>query len=185
MWSIKWIITISNLLTPVNTAQNTVGVLCCWGLWLACVHLAVHQDSLPTELLSRQSVPSQGCFLPRCSTSYLSLLNFLSFLLAHSSSWSLWMAPLICIVSTVSPLLPQVWCNLGIWCEWHSVASSRSFMKMINRTALSTEPCDIPLVTTFQVEDDSVTTTFEPDQFFNHPNLDTIILWETVLKALL
>lgn len=114
MWSIKWIITISNLLTPVNTAQNTVGVLCCWGLWLARVQLAVHQDSLSTELLSRQSVPSQGCFLPRCSTSYLSLLNFLSFLLAHSSSWSLWMAPLICIVSTVSPLLPQVWGNLGI-----------------------------------------------------------------------
>lgn len=48
-----------NLLTPVNAAQNIAGVLCCQGPWPAHVHLSVHQDACPTELLSSQPVIPQ------------------------------------------------------------------------------------------------------------------------------
>lgn len=76
---------------PVNIAQVTVSLLCCWPLlsW-RCLHL-----QLLFCIAARQSVPSlchcRSFFLPKFKTLHLSLLNFTRLLSSSSSSlsWSL------------------------------------------------------------------------------------------------
>lgn len=84
------------LMLQFNTAQDAVGHLCSKGMILSHIQLAIYQspEVLSAELLPRQSDPSINygteLVFPRLGTSYLHLLNFVRFLLAHpsSTSWS-------------------------------------------------------------------------------------------------
>ena len=70
----------------VNTIQETVGLLCCWGTLLTHIGLEFTRISRPflAELLARQSVPSlywcRGLFLSTYKILHMSLLNFTGFL---------------------------------------------------------------------------------------------------------
>lgn len=97
--------------------------------------------SFPAELLYSQCISSlyhcNEFFLPRCRTWHLSLLNFMKFLLAYSSSLSrsLWMLA----------LLPGMWTGISLVSSAnkmrvHYVASSRPLIKLLNRTGLGTDP---------------------------------------------
>lgn len=95
--------------TSVNRDQDAFRLLCCHGKLLAHVQLAVNMTpQILLVLHLSSSVPSlypcKGFFLPGCKTSHLSLLNFMKFLLAHSSglSMSLWTAVLPSMISTSS-----------------------------------------------------------------------------------
>ncbi|KAK4810941.1 hypothetical protein QYF61_013349 [Mycteria americana] len=86
----------------------------------------------------------------RCRTLHLSLLNFILFLLSHSSSLSrsLCKIALPSEVSTSPPILVSS-ANLV---RVLSIPSSRSFMKMSNSVGPSIDPWGTPLVTVCQPE---------------------------------
>lgn len=129
----------------------------------------VPQSSSPAS----QSFPSSGFFLPRCSTSHLSF-NSLEFQLAHSFSQfrPLKMAPPIWAVPAGSPRVCVIWnCDAS-----HTITSSRSFIKIINRTARSTEPWDTPLL---PASKHSILCTNIPTNhylFFSHPEQTILTL---------
>ena len=114
-----------------------------------------------TELLSRRSTPSlywcMGLFLPSCRTLHLPLLNLIRFLSAQLSSLSRsrWMAAQPAGVSTTPPSFVSSTNLLRV----HSNSSSRSLMKKLNKTRLSTDPWGIPLVTSLQLDSAPLMTT--------------------------
>lgn len=77
-------------------------------------------------------------FLPHCRTLYLSLLNFIRFLLAHFFVLyrSLWQSAL------PQSILAD---PLGRCANW-MVDSSRPLMRMLKRTGCRIDPCSTPLV---------------------------------------
>lgn len=96
------------------------------------------------------------CFFPKGRALYLFFLNFMRFPLAHSSSLlkSLWMASFCSIAAARLTL----WCHRWTWWQF-SVTSSRSLVKMLNRTCPSTDPCSSLLDTSLQAEHDPLPTT--------------------------
>lgn len=96
------------------------------GTLLVCGQLLLHQDPkiFFAELVSNQSVPSPHCCMgflhARCRTLLLPLINFMRFLLAHSSIlWEcFWMAslpPNYLLLTNLSPtdLLERTLCTVG------------------------------------------------------------------------
>lgn len=98
------------------------------------------------------------CFLPSLGrTLYLSFLNFMRLQLPRSSSQlkSLWMASLR---SNIAAACLTLWCHLWTWWQF-SVTSSRSLVKMLNRTCPCTDPCSSLLDPSLQAEPVSLPTT--------------------------
>ncbi|KAK4806792.1 hypothetical protein QYF61_005588 [Mycteria americana] len=91
-----------------------------------------------------------GLFLPRGRTLPFPLLNFMRFLSAHFSSLfrSLWMAARSSAISATPPTFVSPANLLRV----HSAPSSRSLMKMLNRTGPSIDPWATPLVTGIQLD---------------------------------
>lgn len=87
-------------------------------------------------------------FFPGCSTSHLSLMNFIMFLSAHSSRLRSfgWQPALDCIHDShylvSSANLMRV----------PTIAFSRSLTKMLNKTGLIADSCSAPFVNGLQVE---------------------------------
>lgn len=106
----------------MNRVQVAVDHLCCQRTPLAHVQLSVYQHLLglfrkSAAQTSRHASPhsldeSKGLLHLWCRTQHLSLLNFVRFLLAHSSSMSrsFWMAALPTSMLTV----PSAWSHLQI-----------------------------------------------------------------------
>lgn len=132
----------STVRASVCAAEDTIGHICCQDTLLPCAQLAVGPSwALFAKLLPRCPVSSlyccQGLFLPRGRTGHLSLLNFMRFLLAHSSSLpgSLWMAALPASMSS-TPL------SLGLSVDFVrvcSVFSSILLTETLNKTRWSPE----------------------------------------------
>lgn len=168
---------------------------CCWPLFSLLFNWTSRTFS--AELLPSQLVAS------RCVSGDSSLMQDFTFLInefckvpkAHYFSLPrfLWMIiPPLSILAGF-PLF-------GVICKPDKSAPhhlSCIFIKMLNRTDVNTDPWGTPLVIGLQVEYDLLTTilAWSSDQFFIHlvvhpsspycPNLETRILWVTVLKALL
>lgn len=140
----------STCYVPLKTAQDIVCLLFCQSTLLVHIQLAVYQDS--PDLFQQSCSPTNQ--FPACTVAVqalnVHLLNFRSFLLVHSSSLSrsLWMAVLLPHVST-GPL--NLASSVKLMSK-HSVTSSRSLMKTLNKTGCRNNPCHNPLVTGFQAE---------------------------------
>ena len=117
--------------------------------------------SLSTGLLSSRSAPSlywcMGLFLPRCRTLHLPLLNFIRFLCAQLSSLyrSHWMPAQ---PSGVPATLPSFMSPANLL-RLHSVPSSRSWMKKMNKNGWTTDPQGTLLVTGLQLDSEPLMTT--------------------------
>ena len=140
--------------TSPNAGLDTISFLCCKDTLLAPVHPGVLHvpTSFFTKLLSSWVATSWclGLFFPRCRTLHISLLNFMKFLSAHFSSLSrsLWMAAQLCGVLVTCPSFVSS-ANLV---RLHSVPSSRSLMKVLNRTGPSIYSWGPLLVTGLQLD---------------------------------
>jgi len=117
--------------------------------------------SFYTELLPLWVDPSLCCTpefcFPQCKTLYLSLLNFIRFLLAHSSSLS----RSSCRVTYPSKVSssPLSLLLLANFIRVYLILSSRSLKKILNSTGPNTNPWGTPLVTDCQFEKELFTTT--------------------------
>lgn len=131
--------------------------------------LLAHVYCLPIspELLCSLAGPShdwcKGLIRPNVGLWHLSLLNFIIFTLAHSSSQSrsLWMAVL---PSSMSAAPPNLVSSANLMSKQHSVTFSRSLVMML-KSSPSTDGCSTPLVT------NSLTTALGAqlsNQFFTH-----------------
>jgi len=130
-----------------STAQDNVHCLFCKGTLLAHVQLGVCQDPQglccnitfqlgdPLHILVHGVVPPQRQDL---APWHLSLLNFMRFLSTHFSSLlrSFWMAAQPSSASVNPPSLVSSENLLRV----HSTSSSRSLVKILNRTATSIDP---------------------------------------------
>jgi len=132
--------------TLSNAAQDAIHLLGCEDILLAHVQLGCppgHPRSFSAKLLSSCMFPSvywcKVLFLPWGRTLRFLLSNFTRFLSAHFSSllWSLWMAAQPCGISAALPSFV----SLAHLQRVHSALSSRSFIKVLNRTGRSIYPC--------------------------------------------
>lgn len=100
-------------LSSSNGPLDLICLCCCSGALLSHVQLVVHQDpKVPSSrLLPSRTDPSLYWALwlchPRCRTLQLSLLNFIQFLLAHSSSPSTYLCKMA-LPSDMSSSLPSL-----------------------------------------------------------------------------
>lgn len=159
---------------------------CCWPSPLpehtvGSVQITVCQD---LQLLSEELLPSlfhcREMVYLGCGTSYFLVMDFMTVLLSHPSwlSKSLWITALPS--SALTPL----------FVDGAFISSSKSLLKISNRTGPRIDPCSTALVTYFQVENNYWPLAWPPKCFFTHSvvhwsNLYRRILWQMVLKALL
>jgi len=117
--------------------------------------------SLSTEMLHCQVDPSLSCTpvlcFPSCKTLHFSMLHFIRFLLAHSSSLSRSFCR-VALSPTVSTS-PRSLVSLANFIRVSLIPSSTSLMKILNNVGPNIDSCRTPLVTGCQFEKRALTTT--------------------------
>ncbi|KAK4825193.1 hypothetical protein QYF61_025121 [Mycteria americana] len=120
-----------------------------------------HLGALPAHIQAAVDQHAQ------CSTQHLALLNLIQLALAHRSSLSRSLCR--AFLPSSRSTLPHNLVSSANLLRVHSIPSSRSLIKLLNRTGPKTEPCGTPLVTGRQLDLIPFTTTLwaQPSsQFF-------------------
>ncbi|KAK4810855.1 hypothetical protein QYF61_008827 [Mycteria americana] len=148
-----------------DTSQDAIGFLGHLGTLLAHIQPAVNQH--PQRYI--------GLLRPKCRTRHLALLNLIQLASAHRSSLSRSLCR--AFLPSRRSTLPHNLVSSANLLRVHSIPSSRSLIKILNKTDPNTEPWGTPLVTGRQLELTPLTTTLWPQpssQFFTqrrvHPS---------------
>ena len=145
---------------------------------------------------SHSKLNDLGLLCHRCRTQHLALLNFIQLASAHWSSLSRSSCRAF-LHSSRSTHAPNMVSSVNLL-RLHSITSSRSSIKILKRTGLSTKSWGTPLVTGLQLDLTLFTTTlwaWLSSQFLTQRSVHQSkpraasflrrMLWETVSKALL
>ncbi|KAM9656645.1 uncharacterized protein ACIBXB_008917 isoform 1-T1 [Morphnus guianensis] len=165
----------NHLLVPAghtisDTGQDAVGLLGHLGTLLAHIQPA-HPQVLfcwaAFQPLFPKPVVLHGVAVTKCRTWHLALLNLIQLASAHRSSLSRSLCRAF-LPSSRSTLPPNLVSSANLL-RVHSNPSSKSSIKILNRTGPSTEPWGTPLVTSRQLDLTPFTTTLwarPSSQFF-------------------
>ncbi|KAK4811045.1 hypothetical protein QYF61_015749 [Mycteria americana] len=141
--------------TIPDTSQDAIGFLGHLGTLPAHVQLTVNQH--PQVLFRRGSFPAtlpQAC---SCRTLHLALLNPIQLTSAHRSSLSRSLCR--AFLPSSRSTLPHNLVSSANLLRVHSIPSSRSLIKILNKTGPKTEPWGTSLVTSRQLDLTPFTTT--------------------------
>ncbi|KAK4807043.1 hypothetical protein QYF61_018384 [Mycteria americana] len=127
-----------------------------------------------------------GLLWPKCRTLHLALLNLIQLTSAHRSSLSRSLCR--AFLPSSRSTLPHNLVSSANLLRVHSIPSSRSLIKILNRTGPNTEPWGTPLVTGHQLDLTPVTTTLwarPSSQFFTQNIKSEVSVLVNIEKGIL